>query len=127
MAKVKSELTSEQIERKKAELEAKINDSIEAKKMGRVSPAKKFLNEVQDLVKKAIESGVSYKQLSKDIFDIYNFKVSEQTIRSFAHNVIGVEKQTRSKNTTKATASVEDKVNKKEQSSGRIKADINDI
>ena len=132
MAKVKSELTSEKIASKKAELEAKINNSIEAKKMGRVSPAKKFLNEVQDLVKKAIESGVSYKQLSKDIFDIYNFKVSEQTIRSFAHNVLGVEKQTRkiNKNVIKATTSttsVEDKVNKKEQSSGRIKADINDI
>lgn len=127
MAKVKSELTSEQIASKKAELEAKINNSIEAKKMGRVSPAKKFLNEIQDLVKKAIESGVSYKQLSKDIFDIYNFKVSEQTIRSFAHNVLGVKKQTRSKNTANATASVEDKAKNTTTESGRIKADINSL
>lgn len=128
MAKVKSELTSGQIASKKAELEAKINDNIEEKKLGRISPAKKFLNEIQDLVKIAIENNVSYKQLSKDILEVYNFKVSEQTIRAFAHNVLGVEKKPRRKNNP--TASVEGKSDKtaaKENDSGRVKSNFDDI
>ena len=98
MAKIRTELTTKQIESKKAEFEAKINNSIEANKTGKTSPAKKFLNEIQDLLKKAIDSGVGYKQLSKDILEVYNFRVSEQTIRTFAHNVLGVEKRARKNN-----------------------------
>ena len=98
MAKLKTELTSEEIANKIAELDAKIDDSIKNKSMGRrVSPAKTFLNEIKDLIKKAIDNEVSYKQLSKDILEVYNFKVSEQTIRAFAHNTLGIEKKTRGK------------------------------
>ena len=97
MAKLKTELTSEEIANKIAELDAKIDDSIKNKSMGRVSPAKTFLNEIKDLIKKAIDNEVSYKQLHKDILEVYNFKVSEQTIRAFAHNVLGIEKKTRGK------------------------------
>ena len=98
MAKLKTELTSEEIANKIAELDAKIDDSIKNKSMGRrVSPAKTFLNEIKDLIKKAIDNEVSYKQLSKDILEVYNFKVSEQTIRAFAHNVLGIEKKKRVK------------------------------
>ena len=97
MAKLKTELTSEEIAKRKDELNAKIDDSIKNKTNGRNSPAKNFLNEVKDLVKKAIENEVSYKQLSKNILEVYNFKVSEQTIRAFAHNVLGIEKKKRIK------------------------------
>ena len=97
MAKLKTELTSEEIAKRKDELNAKIDDSIKNKTNGRNSPAKNFLNEVKDLVKKAIENEVSYKQLSKNILEVYNFKVSEQTIRAFAHNTLGIEKKTRGK------------------------------
>ena len=97
MAKLKTELTSEEIANKIAELDAKIDDSIKNKTIGRVSPAKTFLNEIKDLIKKAIDNEVSYKQLSKDILEVYNFKVSEQTIRAFAHNVLGIEKKKRVK------------------------------
>ena len=97
MAKLKTELTSEEIANKITELDAKIDDSIKNKTNGRNSPAKNFLNEIKDLIKKAIDNEVSYKQLSKDILEVYNFKVSEQTIRAFAHNVLGVEKKKRVK------------------------------
>ena len=97
MAKLKTELTSEEIAKRKDELNAKIDDSIKNKTNGRNSPAKNFLNEVKDLVKKAIENEVSYKQLSKNILEVYNFKVSEQTIRAFAHNILGIEKKKRIK------------------------------
>jgi len=113
MAKIKSELTSEEIANKIAELDAKIDNSIKNKTIGRVSPAKTFLNEIKDLVKKAIDNEVSYKQLSKDILEVYNFKVSEQTIRAFAHNVLGVEKKKRGRkvaDTKKDTSNKKDKV-----------------
>ena len=92
MAKVKT-LTHEEIEAKKDELKAKVSESKKKALVGRSSPAKDFLNEISDIVKDALKHNVSYKQLAKDIFDTYKFKVSEQTLRAFAQNVLGVEKQ----------------------------------
>ena len=131
MAKV-TQLTKEEIEAKRDELKAKVSESKKKALVGRSSPAKDFLNEISDIVKDALKHNVSYKQLTKDIFDTYKFKVSEQTIRSFAHNVLGVEKQTRkiNKNVIKATTSttsVEDKAKNTTTESGRIKADINSL
>jgi hypothetical protein len=126
MAKV-TQLTKEEIEAKKDEFKAKVSESKKNALLGRSSPAKDFLNEISDIVKDALKYNVSYKQIAKDIFDTYKFKISEQTLRAFAQNVLGVEKQKRSKNTTKATASVEDKVLYNENTSGRINADINEL
>lgn len=126
MAKV-TQLTKEEIEAKKDELKAKVSESKKKALVGRSSPAKDFLNEISDIVKDALKHNVSYKQLAKDIFDTYKFKVSEQTLRAFAQNVLGVEKQKRSKKTANATASVEDKAKNTTTESGRIKADINSL
>jgi len=98
MPKIKMELTEKQINSKKEKFEERINSSIEAKKAGKTNPTKKFLMEIKSLLKKAIENGVGYKQIAKDILEVYNFKVSEQTIRTFAYNELGVEKRTRKKN-----------------------------
>lgn len=127
MAKV-TQLTKEEIEAKKDELKAKVSESKKKALVGRSSPAKDFLNEISDIVKDGLKHNVSYKQLTKDIFDTYRFKVSEQTLRAFAQNVLGVEKQKRNKITAKATASVEDnKAKSTTTESGRIKANINDL
>lgn len=88
MASKKVILSDEQIDKKMSDFETKINNSIESKKMGKVSPAKIFLAKVTHLLKKGLENGVSYKQLSKDIYDVYSFKVSEQTVRAFCRNNI---------------------------------------
>lgn len=134
MSKVKV-LTSEEIEAKKDELKAKINDSKKRAMAGRLSPAKDFLSQISDIIKDALKNNVSYKQLTKDIFDVYSFKVSEQTLRSFAQNALGVAKQKRRVSQAKtdsnnATAPVENKVlsaNNDQNSTTRIKADLEDF
>ncbi len=99
MAKRKAP-TSDEINAKKEELKAKVKESEEEAKSGvRSSPATDFLAEIKEIVKEALDNGVSYRQLSKDIDSVYSFKVSEQTIRAYAHSVLGVPK--RSRNTKK--------------------------
>ena len=94
--KTKKKIDKAAIEAKKRALEEKIEKSIEAAKLGkRRSPTSEFLDEIKDVIKKALDNGVSYRQLAKDIHDVYNFKVSEQTIRAFAHSVLGIPKKSR--------------------------------
>lgn len=63
----------------------------------RSSPAKKFLLEIKDLVKQSFEKGITARQLSKQIFSVYNFKISEQTIKNFASKELGIETKIRGK------------------------------
>jgi cysteinyl-tRNA synthetase len=111
MAKRKA-LTSDEINAKKEELKGKVKESIELVKSGvRSSPATDFLEEIKEVVKEALDNGVSYKLLSKNIYDVYAFKVSEQTIRAYAHSVLGVPK--RSRNTKKTEVTTEPKTTEK--------------
>lgn len=104
MKKIKR-LTKEEIEAKKEELLQKAKQTIEEVKSGkRTSPATDFLNEIKEIVKEMLDNGVSYVRISKTIYDVYSFRVSEQTIRAFAHSVLGVPKRTR-KSTQKAESS----------------------
>lgn len=128
MAKLKKELSVEEIEEKKAQLKEGLNKAIEKQKRGRTSPAKEFLTQVQDLVKDSLDKGVSYRALSREIEKVYNFKITEQTIRAFAHNILGIEKKqvggnkkVENKQTTTNTKEV------KENTSNRINADINQL
>lgn len=93
MAKIEKSPSTEQIKKKKQELENKIDLIIESKRMGRSSQAKSFLHEIQDVIKKAIDNGVSYSKLSAIIDETYGYKISEQTIRKFALTVLGIEKK----------------------------------
>jgi uncharacterized protein YjbJ (UPF0337 family) len=111
MAKRKA-LTIDEINAKKEELKGKVKESIELVKSGvRSSPATDFLEEIKEVVKEALDNGVSYKLLSKNIYDVYAFKVSEQTIRAYAHSVLGVPK--RSRNTKKTEVTTEPKTTEK--------------
>jgi len=47
--------------------------------------------EIKDIVKESFESGVSARQLAKQIHNVYDFKISEQTIKTFAKNVLKIE------------------------------------
>jgi len=95
---------------KKADLITKLKQSAEEAKNGRISPSKAFLGEVKDVVEEALDNNVSYKQLSKDIYDIYSFKISEATIRAFAYSTLGITpKKRKAKNTTVATEKAEPK------------------
>ena len=127
MAKDKKELTSEEIVKKKSELESKIKSSIMNKKQGRQSPAKKFLTEIKDLVEIAINNGVSYSQLKKDIYDTYSFKISEQTIRSYVKNNIKVNEINKETHASLYKEDVKKETPKINSESGRKKSSIDDI
>lgn len=103
-------LTKEEIEAKKEALKNKVSESKKKALVGRSSPAKDFLTEISDIVKDALNHNVSYKQLTKDIFDVYSFKVSEQTLRAFAQSVLGVKKGKKNNKKSIAAAPVENKV-----------------
>ena len=125
MAKTKIP-SKEEVEAKKEALKAKLNESKELAKSGRTSPTQIFLNDVKDLIEDAIKNGVTYTQISKDIYSIFNVKVHAQTIRAFAVTNLGVEKKVIKKSTSSATE--KDKVlsekndDKKESTTGRKKA-----
>jgi len=130
MSKKAKTITKELINSKLDEFKAKIT---EAKQGKRKSPAQEFLESVSDTIKEAINSSVSYRQLSKIIEEVYNFKVSEQTIRSYAHNVLGIAKKSRNMSSN-ATAKSSDKVEKdtgavanSSDNNDRKKASFNDI
>ena len=121
MAKRKA-LTNAEINDKKEELKGKVKESIELAKSGvRSSPATDFLEEIKEIVKEALNNSVSYKQLSKNIYDVYSFKVSEQTIRAYAHSVLGVPK--RSRNTKK----IVEEIPKEEAKKNPARADRNEL
>ena len=86
-------LNREEIERKKDLLEQKIEEKIEENRR-RLSPKKSFLLQIKDEVKKAIDKGMSFKQLSQVIFEVYKFKVSQTTLRDFSHSYLNIPKKT---------------------------------
>lgn len=73
---------------KKEALKNLLNKSAEnVKKPTRKTKTKEFLNSISDLLIDSTNKGVSARQLSKDIYTIYNFKISDQTIRMFITNL----------------------------------------
>lgn len=92
MAKEKQTLTKAQIDAKKNDFAQAIKEEAERARSGRNTAARAFLMEIKDLVKDGFESGLSARQLAKQIYRIYNFKISEQTIRTFASSVLGIVK-----------------------------------
>lgn len=124
MAGKKKTLTKEEIEAKLGEFENKTNKSIENKKIGRNSQSSLLLESLKELIKKAIDNNVSYTQISKDIEEIYSFKVSAQTIRIFAKTKLGItrdnKKQTKTPAPTKAPI-------KEKNSTDRVNANIDEL
>jgi len=82
--------SKQEIETKKEALLKLVNETIEKIKQGRSSPSTDFLLEIKEIIKEMIDNGVSYKKISIVIYQIYSFKISEQTIRAFAHSVLNV-------------------------------------
>ena len=89
MAKKNKVLTAEEIKSKLDDFKAEIEDSAENKK-NRVSPTQEFLNEIKEVIQIGIDKDVSYPQIVKDIYKVFGFKTSTQTLRAFAINELGV-------------------------------------
>lgn len=109
MAKASIKITDEQIEAKKEAFLSDIAKKSELVKSGRSSPTQIFLEKIKDVVKVAIDSGLGYKEISRSIYGQWNVRISEQTLRAFAQNALGVEKKQKTKIDTKQAVKTEEK------------------
>lgn len=109
MAKASIKITDEQIEAKKEAFLSDIAKKSELAKSGRSSPTQIFLEKIKDVVKVAIDSGLGYKEISRSIYGQWNVRISEQTLRAFAQNTLGVEKKQKTKIDTKQAVKIEEK------------------
>lgn len=87
----KTILTKAQIDAKKQQLADSIRTVAEKKTTGRNTAAKVFLTEIEDIVKESFENGLTARQLATQIYSVYNFKISEQTIKNFAIQKLGID------------------------------------
>lgn len=87
----KTVLTKAQIDAKKQQLAESIKAVASKKTSGRNTAAKVFLTEIEDLVKDSFEQGLTSRQLANQIYAVYNFKISEQTIKNFAIQKLGID------------------------------------
>jgi len=89
---MKKRLTAEQIKAKEGELIAELQNALKEKK-GRKSQAKEFLLSIKGILRQAIDSGLSYNEISRRIKKVYGVTVSPTTIRTFAYTELGVQKK----------------------------------
>lgn len=109
MAKILKKLTDAQIEAKKDAALSDIAEQSELAKQGRSTPTQIFLNKIKDVITVAIESNLSYKEIAKSIYSQWNVKVSDQTIKRFAENTLGIKKERAQKQTVKESVKAETK------------------
>ncbi len=88
--KYTKKLTIEEIKQKEQQL---LQLAKEVKEKENISPAQLLLNTIKDTIRKLItEEKLSYTQISSIIYKTYNIKISTQTLRTFAHNVLQIPK-----------------------------------
>lgn len=97
MAKSYIKVTDEQIAAKKDIFLSTIEREKELAMNGRSSEIQTFLNKIKELVETAVKQGLSYKQIAKSIYSTWNVKVSDQTVKRFAENTLGIKKEQRIK------------------------------
>ncbi|MDD3596178.1 hypothetical protein [Sulfuricurvum sp.] len=90
MGKIK--MSDEQIAAKKDIFLSSIEREKELVGNGRVSHIQSFLNKIKELIEVAVNDGLSYKQIARTIYSTWNVKVSDQTVKRFAENTLGVKK-----------------------------------
>ena len=117
MPQKKALINTKEIDKKRDILKSKLNEAIEEKKHGRLSPAKKFLSEIENEIKTALENKLSYKKISSIIYEVYNFKISEQTIRAFVRNRLNIATNIQ-KTTTKSSSQIKEEMNSKNNDKG---------
>ncbi len=110
--------SKQEIETKKEALLKLVNETIEKTKQGRSSPSTDFLLEIKEIIKEMIDNGVSYKKISTVIYQIYSFKISEQTIRAFAHSVLNV--PVKSKLNKKSSSEIKSEIAKKTRDDNEV-------
>ena len=118
MAKKKvTTLDVDTIKQKEAQLLEKAKE-VKKQKAVRKSPARILLENIGDTIKKLIvQEGLSYPDISRIIKDVYDVKISAQTIRAYAHDVLGVPKDEK-------RAKVAKEMNAKKQKKGATAKEV---
>lgn len=98
----KIKLSDKQIFAKKDIFLSTITREEELAVNGRISEIQIFLNKIKDLIETAINKNLSYKKIAKTIYSTYNVKVSDQTVKRFAENTLGVKKEASFSQSSKA-------------------------
>lgn len=107
MARIK--ISDKQIAAKKDIFLSTIEREKELTVNGRSSEIQMFLNKIKELVETAVKQGLSYKQIAKSIYATWNVKVSDQTVKRFSENTLGIKKEERVKKQTPQHQSIETK------------------
>lgn len=102
-------ISDEQIAAKKDIFLSSIEREKELAVNGRASEIQTFLNKIKELVETAVKQGLSYKQIAKSIYSTWNVKVSDQTVKRFAENTLGIKKEERVKKEVPLRQSIETK------------------
>lgn len=97
MAKSSIKITDEQIAAKKDIFLSTIEREKELAVNGRISEIQTFLNKIKELIETAVKQGLSYKQIAKSIYSTWNVRVSDQTVKRFSENILGLKKEQRVK------------------------------
>ena len=110
-------LDADTIKQKEAQLLEKAKE-VKKQKTVRKSPARILLESIGDTIKKLIvQEGLSYPDISRIIKDVYDVKISAQTIRAYAHDVLGVPKDEK-------RAKVAKEMNAKKKSKGATAKEV---
>ena len=105
------------IKQKEAQLIEKAKE-VKKQKAVRKSPARILLESIGDTIKKlVVQEGLSYPDISRIIKDVYDVKISAQTIRAYAHDVLGVPKDEK-------RAKVAKEMNAKKQKKGATAKEV---
>ena len=96
MSKKKIKLNIDEIRSKKQKLIEELEKLKQAKEK---STTRMLLDEISDVIKMYIQQGLSYRKISKAIYNTYSIRISESTIRAYTKNVLGIERKKASNST----------------------------
>ena len=130
MAKAKS-VIAEKITKEELEAISKIAmeklDKMEVKK-GRKNKNEEFLNDIKEVIKKALDKEIPFTEISKLVKELYNLQISANIIKYFAINNLSYVVKNRKDNKEEAKENKTTKeVKKEENNDGRKTSNFEDL
>ena len=94
-------LTKQNISAKTEALKENMNQKIKDKHKPKESKELVFLRQIGSIIKDKYKEGLSYKDITRSIFEIFDIKINDYTIRTFAHIELNIPKKGEESITTK--------------------------
>jgi len=105
---MKKILSKKQIQDKKNELLKEFENSVNNLNKKRKTPTREFLRQIKNEIKQAIEMGLPYTQIAKEIKTVYNINISVSTIKNFVYTELDIKKK---QNKDKISKKIENSTN----------------